>query len=152
MDTNSDLQKDVQEVIMWQPLLNAADIEVTVKDGVVSLTGVVDSLAKKLEVEGAAKDALITLIGIKGITNNITIKSLTINTIGKEEIDSALKRCWLFLNNHIEVEISGHHVKLSGTVCSLHQKEEASRIVWNILGVWSLNNELVVEYDYVYAN
>ena len=37
MKTNSELQKDVQDAIKWEPLLNAAEIGVTVKDGVVSL-------------------------------------------------------------------------------------------------------------------
>jgi osmotically-inducible protein OsmY len=43
MKSNADLQKDVQDAIKWQPLLNAAEVGVTAKDGVVSLTGVVDS-------------------------------------------------------------------------------------------------------------
>jgi hypothetical protein len=38
MKTNEDLQKDVQNAIKWEPLLNAAEIGVTAKDGVVSLT------------------------------------------------------------------------------------------------------------------
>jgi len=52
MRTNEELQRDVQDAIKWQPLLNAAEIGVTVKNGVVSLTGVVDSFAK---VESALK-------------------------------------------------------------------------------------------------
>ena len=42
MKTNEELQKDVQDAIKWEPLLNAAEIGVTDKDGVISLTGVVD--------------------------------------------------------------------------------------------------------------
>jgi len=48
MKTNSELQKDVQDTIKWEPLLNAAEIGVTAKDGVISLTGVVDSYIKKM--------------------------------------------------------------------------------------------------------
>ena len=54
MKTNEELQKDVQNAIKWEPLLNAAEIGVTAKDGVVSLTGVVDNYYKKLEAENAA--------------------------------------------------------------------------------------------------
>ena len=43
MQTNEQLQKDVQDGIKWEPLLNAAEIGFTVKDGVVTLTGVVDN-------------------------------------------------------------------------------------------------------------
>ena len=55
MKNNSELQADVQNAIKWEPLLHAAEIGVTAKDGVVSLTGVVDSYAKKMEAEDAAK-------------------------------------------------------------------------------------------------
>lgn len=47
MKNNSELQEDVQNAIKWEPLLDAAETEVTFKDGVVSLTDVVDSYAKK---------------------------------------------------------------------------------------------------------
>ena len=51
MKSNAELQQDVQDAIKWQPLLNAAEIGVTAKDGVVSLTGVVDNYAKKTKTK-----------------------------------------------------------------------------------------------------
>lgn len=47
MKTNAELQEDVQKAIQWEPLLHAAEIGVIAKDGIVSLTGFVDSYAKK---------------------------------------------------------------------------------------------------------
>jgi len=70
MKTNEELQKDVQNAIKWEPLLNAAEIGVTAEDGVVSLTGVVDSYSKKLEAENAAKN----VAGVKAVVENIEIK------------------------------------------------------------------------------
>jgi len=55
MRNNADLQKDVQDAIKWEPLLNAAEIGVTVKDGVVTLTGTVDSYAKKRKLKTRLK-------------------------------------------------------------------------------------------------
>ena len=49
MKSNEDLQRDVQNAIKWEPLLHAAEIGVTAIDGVVTLTGTVDSYAKKYE-------------------------------------------------------------------------------------------------------
>jgi osmotically-inducible protein OsmY len=46
MKSNENLQSDVQNAIKWEPLLHAAEIGVTVRDGVVTLTGTVDSYAK----------------------------------------------------------------------------------------------------------
>ncbi len=55
MKSNAELQKDVQDAIKWEPLLNAAEIGVTVNDGIVSLTGVVDSYSKKHQACGLLK-------------------------------------------------------------------------------------------------
>ena len=49
MKNNAELQKDVQDAIKWEPLLNAAEIGVTVKDGVVTLTGVVITTQRNLK-------------------------------------------------------------------------------------------------------
>jgi osmotically-inducible protein OsmY len=54
MKTNAELQRDVQDAIKWEPLLNTAEIGVTVKDGEVALTGIVDSYSKKTKAENAA--------------------------------------------------------------------------------------------------
>ena len=69
MKTNAELQKDVQDAIKWEPSLNSAEIGVTAKDGVVSLTGIVDSYAKKSEAEEAAKK----ILGVKAIVENIEV-------------------------------------------------------------------------------
>ena len=70
MKTNAELQKDVQDAIKWEPLLNAAEIGVTAKDGVVTLTGTVDSYSKKTEAEDAAKN----VAGVKAVVEKIEIK------------------------------------------------------------------------------
>ena len=55
MKNNSELQTDVQDAIKWEPLMHAAEVGVSVKDGIVTLSGTVDSYGKKLEAEKAAK-------------------------------------------------------------------------------------------------
>ena len=220
MKDNAGLQKDVQDAIKWEPLLNAAEIGVTVKDGVVTLTGVVDNYTKKLEAEDAAKkvagvkvvverievkfgssygkkddneiateilnafkwnwripndkvkvkvedgwvtlegevqwtyernavkDAVKNLMGVKGVSNKITTKPTTDDNIEKADIESAFKRNWAINENDIVVKVSEHKATLTGTVDSLYQKEEAGRIALNAPGVWTIDNELMVEYQY----
>ena len=70
MKNNAELQKDVQDAIKWEPMLNAAEIGVTVKDGVVTLTGVVDSYVKKQQAEHAAKN----VADVKAVVEKIEIK------------------------------------------------------------------------------
>jgi osmotically-inducible protein OsmY len=220
MKTNEELQKDVQNAIKWEPLLHAAEIGVSVKDGVVTLTGNVDSYTKKTEAENAtkniagvkvvvenikvkihssfdkkddndianeilnaykwnwqvpkdklkvkvenglvtldgevnwnyqktaAKDAVSKLMGVTGVFNNITIKSESQDKVEKDDIVNALNRNWSLREQDIEVEVSNHKVTLTGTVNSWYQKDEAARIAWSAEGVWTVENELEIEYEY----
>jgi osmotically-inducible protein OsmY len=223
MKNNSELQADVQNAIKWEPLLNAAEIGVTAKDGVVSLTGVVDCYAKKLSAEEAtkkvigvkavvekievkipnswtktnaeianevlnalksnwsvpnekvtvkvedgwvtlegelpwnfqreaAKDAITWLTGVKGVSNNIKIKSESHDAIEQKDVEKAIGRSWSLDDLDIQVKVSGTTVTLTGTVNTWYQKEEAGRIAWKTPGIWFVKNELVIDYYYEYAN
>lgn len=218
MKSNEDLQKDVQDAIKWEPLLKAAEIGVTAKDGIVTLTGTVNSYSKKLEVEDATKNvvgvkavvekivvhfgnvgkkedaeiatdvlnalnwnwqvpndkvkvkvedgwvtlegelhwnyqkiaartAVSHLSGIKGITNDMIVKSATQDEIEKKDIEKAILRNWAIDSKGIGVEVVGNKVTLNGTVGSLYQKDQVERIAWNAPGVWNVYNELLVEYE-----
>jgi osmotically-inducible protein OsmY len=87
------------------------------------------------------------LVGVTGVSNNITIKSGADDVLEKADIESALGRNWTVSDQDILVEVSGHKATLTGTVDSWYQKDEASRIAWNAPGVRSVQNELLVEYD-----
>jgi len=218
MKRNEDLQKDVQDAIKWEPLLNAAEIGVIAKDGIVTLTGTVDSYAKKLEAENAAKNvagvkALVekieiklgssaknsdteiakdvldsfkwnweipndkvkvkvekgwvtlegelewnyqkeaakrsvnNIVGVKAVTNKINIKSETHDEIEKKDIEFALVRNSSLDSEDISVKVSGNNVTLKGIVHSFYERDEAERIAWNAPGVWTVDNELVIEYN-----
>ena len=219
MKTNAELQKDVQDAIKWEPLLNAAEIGVTAKDGVVSLTGVVDSYIKKMEAENAAKkvigvkavvekievkfansftktnleianealsalnsnwsvpkdkvtvkvengwvtlegelpwnyqkdaakSAVNYLTGVKGVSNDIKIKSETHDAIEQKDVENALARDLSNDDNDIHVKVSGTKVTLTGTVKSWYHKDEAGRIAWKTPGIWHVQNDLTVDYFY----
>ena len=55
MKTDAELQRQVMNQLKWEPTIHAAEIGVAVKDGVVTLSGNVDSYAKKWAVDRAAK-------------------------------------------------------------------------------------------------
>lgn len=68
MKTDIQIQKDVMEQIKWEALLNAAEIGVSVKNGVVTLSGHVDSYFKKTAAEKAVKK----VGGVKAVAEDIT--------------------------------------------------------------------------------
>ena len=51
MKTDAQLQQDVMDELKWEPTIHAAEIGVAVKDGVVTLSGNVDSYGKKWAVD-----------------------------------------------------------------------------------------------------
>jgi osmotically-inducible protein OsmY len=89
---------------------------------------------------------------VKDVSNDIVIKSHSQDAIEKRDIENALGRNWAINKDDITVIVDGTKVKLMGTVGSWYQKEEAGRIAWNAPGVWSVENDLMVEYDYSLAD
>lgn len=67
--SNEELQKDVQNALKWQPLLNAAEIGVTAKEGVVTLSGNVNSFTKKTVAETTAKNVM----GVRALVEDIVV-------------------------------------------------------------------------------
>lgn len=112
MKNNQELQTDVQNAIKWEPLLNAAEIGVTAKDGIVSLTGVVDSYAKKMEAENAAK----RVIGVKALVEKIEVKLPSAwtktNTEIAKDVLAALKSNWIVPDDKVTVKVEDGWVTL----------------------------------------
>ena len=148
MKTNQELQTDVQNAIKWEPLMNAAEIGVTVKDGVVTLTGVVDSYSKKMEAEAAAKN----VVGVKAVVEKIEIKYS--NTWSKKddnevanEVLNAFKWNWQVPNDKIKIKVEKGWVTLEGELNWNYQREAAKDAVRNLLGVTGVTNNIKIKSE-----
>jgi osmotically-inducible protein OsmY len=148
MKTNADLQKDVQEAIKWEPLLSAAEIGVIAKDGIVTLTGTVDSYWKKTEAEEAAK----SVAGVKAVVEKIEIRfagnSFTRddNEIASEVVD-AFKWNNEVPNDKVKVKVERGWLTLEGEVEWNFQKDAAKKAVSNLSGVAGVTNNIKIKSD-----
>lgn len=147
MKNNQELQTDVQNAIKWEPLLNAAEIGVTAKDGVVSLTGVVDNYSKKMEAENAAKK----VIGVKALVENIEVKFP--NTWSKtdaeiaNEVLTGLQNNWSVQNDKVTVKVENGWVTLEGELPWNYQKEAAKDTVNYLAGVKGVTNNIKIQSE-----
>jgi osmotically-inducible protein OsmY len=129
---------EILRVLKWN--LNITNQKIKVENGWVTIEG---ELQWKNQKE-SAKYAISSVLGVKGVTNNITIVS-DHSEIEKKDIEYALARNWAINELGVKVTVSGNQVTLSGVVHSLYQKDQAEIISWNAKGVKSVVNELYVK-------
>ncbi len=145
MKSNSDLQSDVQEAIKWEPLLSAAEIGVTAKDGVITLTGTVDSYWKKTEAEVAAKN----VAGVKAVVEKIEIKFAG-NSFKKDDNDIAREVLTAYQGNievprdKVKIKVEKGWVTLEGELEWNFQKEAAKDAVRDLSGVTGVTNNITI--------
>lgn len=147
MKTNAELQTDVQNAIKWEPLLHAAEIGVTAKDGVVSLTGEVDSYVKKMEAENAAKK----VIGVKALIEKIEVKIPNkwekTDTEIVDKVLKALKKTWSLPKDKVTVKVENGWVTLGGELLWNYQREDAKKAVRYLSGVKGLINNIKIKSE-----
>lgn len=90
-------------------------------------------------------------MGVKEVGNNITIKSELKDIIDKTDVENPITKNWPIDNSNLIVSTSRKTTRISGTVKSWYQKEEVGRIAWNTIGIWHVNNELKVDFNYAYS-
>lgn len=140
VNVDADIQREVLNELKWEPRLQPNEIGVAVKDGVVTLTGYVDSYAKKL----AAEQAAFRVRGVKAVANDIQVRLPGISERTDTDIARAARAAleWdvLVPADRIKVTVSNGWVTLEGEVDYAFQKEEAERAVRHLTGVKGVSN------------
>ena len=125
--------------------MNSADIGVTVKSGVVTLSGKVNSLAKKSAIEKAVK----RMSGVKAIAFDIEIDIPGCSARTDSDIalaaENALKWDVLVPHNQITVTVFNGFITLEGEVDRRFQKEASEHAVSRLEGVREVKNLIVVK-------
>jgi len=137
---DADIAEAAVNALEWNMKVPDDRIEVEVQDGMVILTGEVDWEYQR----AAAHDAVCCLIGVKGVTDEISIKPSVSPVNVKSKIKSAFQRHSLLDVKNIIVESDGSKVILNGTVHSWMEKQEAASAAWSAPGVSNVENNLVV--------
>jgi osmotically-inducible protein OsmY len=141
MKSDSDIKRDVEAELKWDPDIDATDIGVAAKGGVVTLTGFVRSYMHKYQAERDAK----RVSGVIGVANDIEVRLPSSSERPDPEIArdavTALKNELPYSSENMKVTVRNAWVTLEGTAEWNYQRtraEEAARRVKGIKGITNL--------------
>jgi osmotically-inducible protein OsmY len=143
--TDTQIQSDVLAEFKWDARVMPNEIGVAVKDGVVTLTGWVDSYTKKW----AAEEAAHRVRGVKAVANDIEVKLAISSERNDADIAAAAVRAleWdAFVSiDKLDVTVSKGWVTLKGEVEWQYQKQDAERVIRRLSGVKGVTNLITVK-------
>jgi osmotically-inducible protein OsmY len=145
MRADSDIRRDVEDELRWDPDIDATDIAVSVKNGAVTLVGFVRSFLQKYEAEDDAK----RVAGVVAVANDIEVRLPNIDErpdpeIARdaiERIKSELPYSW----DGIRVVVKGGWLTLEGDVEWHYQRERAEEAVRHVRGIKGVTNSVQVK-------
>jgi osmotically-inducible protein OsmY len=140
-ETDVRLRNAVVRQLDWDPEADASAIGVSAKDGVVTLTGFIDTYAGKLAAERVAKHVR----GVRAVANDVTVRLRVERTdadIARDTVQ-ALKLIPALAEN-VQATVHNGHVTLTGTVEWLYQRQRAETAVRHIRGIQGIFNHMTV--------
>jgi osmotically-inducible protein OsmY len=144
VQTDEQLQQEILREFKYEATLQPNEIGVSVKDGVVTLTGHVDSYLKRW----AAEEAAHRVRGVKAVANDIEVKLPTSSERTDADIAAAVTRAleWdAFIDiDKVHVTVSKGWVTLDGEVEWGFQRADAERVARRITGVRGVSNLITV--------
>ncbi|MGN6193865.1 MAG: BON domain-containing protein [Ginsengibacter sp.] len=152
MKTDIQIQKDVMDELKWSPLLSSAEIGVAVKDGVVTLSGIVDTYSKKMEAE----KAIAKVSGVKGVAVDIQVGvspyfKKTDAEIAQEVV-KVLKLHTSIPDDKIKVKVEDGIVTLEGEVEWHYQRVAANQAIQNYAGIVNVWNFIKIQPKVICSN
>jgi osmotically-inducible protein OsmY len=145
MKSDNQIQQDVMDQLKWEPFLKASEIGVAVRNGIVTLSGQVDSYYKKRSAEEAAKK----VSGVKAIAEDIQIGISPFYDKSDTEIAEAilntLKWHTAVQDEKIKIKVDGGNVTLQGEADWDFQRRSAEKEIEGLAGVKSVTNLITVK-------
>jgi len=145
MQTDTELQSDVLDELKWEPAVNAAHIGVSVKQGVITLSGHVPSYGEKYAAERAAE----RVYGVKAVANELDVKLPS--SIKRTDGDIAAACVNAFTADYsvpeekIKIVVRDGWVTLDGEVEWAYQKDAAERCIRHLTGVKGVGNSIKIK-------
>ena len=145
MPTDSELQQAVLAELNWEPSVTAASIGVTAKNGIVALTGHVESYAQKHAAEAATR----RVRGVEAVADELEVR-LPVETSRRDEdiATAAIDRlAWdvSVPRDAIQVTVEQGWLTLTGQVDRHYQQQAAEEDVRRLFGVVGVSNRITIK-------
>ncbi len=144
MRTDADLKRDVTAELAWDPTVESTAIGVAVKDGVVTLTGHIDTFAQK----HAAARAVRRVADVKAIALELDVKLAADHKRSDTDIaasaEHALKWNTLVPSDKIRLTVDHGWVTLRGEVDWEFQRRTVEKAIRPLMGVLGIANEITL--------
>jgi osmotically-inducible protein OsmY len=144
MRTDSEIKKDVENELRWDPDIDATDVAVAAHDGVVTLTGFVRSYMQKTQAERDAKRVAGTL----GLANDIEVRLPYINKRPDPEIArdavQKLQNELPYSSQYMKVTVKDGWLTLEGSLEWNYQRDRAEKAVRSVRGVIGVTNDITL--------
>jgi osmotically-inducible protein OsmY len=145
MKSDSDIKRDVEAELKWDPDIDPTDIGVAVKDGVVTVTGFVRSYTQKWQAERDVK----RVSGVVGVANDIEVRLPTSSQRPDPEIArdavAALKHELPYSSETMRVLVKDGRLTLEGTAEWNYQRTRAEEAVRRVSGVKGVSNLILLK-------
>jgi osmotically-inducible protein OsmY len=145
MKTDTQLQSDVIAELSWEPSINAEDIGVEVKDGIVTLAGHVSTYGEKI----GAERATMRVSGVRALAVEMDVKlagSDARNDVDiARSVDNVLQWTTYLPKGTVKIKVESGLVTLSGEVSWEFQRAAAINAVRYLIGVKGVNDQLVIK-------
>jgi osmotically-inducible protein OsmY len=142
--TDKQIHQAVLRELEWEPQVHSTEIGVSVKDGIVTLTGYVDSYSKKYSAERAAT----RVSGVRAVVNDLEVKLPSSSKRTDEDLARAALRALEdqvnVAHDRIKVIVREGWITLEGAVEWPYQRAEAEKAVRHLRGVKGVINLISV--------
>ncbi|MGO8928495.1 MAG: BON domain-containing protein [Limisphaerales bacterium] len=138
--TDSEIAATALQAIGRVSAVPEGSVKVMVREGSLTLEGMVDGWHQKTAVEEAVRH----LAGVRGVTDLIKLRPGPDSVDVKRAIEAAFQRHALLDARRLQVEAEGGKVVLRGDVRSFMEREEAERAAWAAPGVTAVENRIAI--------
>ena len=140
--TDADIARTAENVLLWTTYLPKDSVKIMVENGWVTLSGQVQWGFQRATATAAVR----YLMGVNGVSDQITIKPSVSASSVKNDIEAALKRRATNEANAIKVAVNGTEVTLTGKVPTWADRDAAGSAAWCTPGVSNVIDNIVISY------